>query len=708
MAYSVVGPISVFPHPGAHLHSYLSGTTTPTPTYPTAADADAGTNANNNPLVLKGNGELPDAMFLPSGITADFKLTSSDESTTYWGPTEFLACPSWFDYMFDTLSDLSSVTPSTASATAWLKAFSTPGDLGEGQFIWDSSDTTTADGYIVIDPSGGTSDGRWTRCYHQLIPEYFGAVGDGATDDSAAFNAAFTYAFSLVQGGGKGGVYGVPPLDLVGNKNYGIADTITAYEGCRLNLNGAAITATTNMGAMITTPQTGTPSYNQGFYIEGPGYISTADMAGTARATIGLLKNDESGTSTFNVRIIGPCRRPFADGSFTVASVSTNTVTLQEDTSGLPQYCPVAFWDPTNEVYVGFVNGILSNDTSSKTVTLFGNFVETISAGFEMHTLGVCAYLAGEASKHLFLGANNGDVGIAVFPRQPLNDGDECYFLSPFATGCNWGFVGNQKSRSKIEYSGFQDCKYGNILISNATQVTIVENYNEPLISGTVNGVDNQSFQGLNSENYALANIRGNQITYSSREVTYGTWVRMLKIRGQHCEVYQTGDGASVQENPNHSGDYSVCMIDTDNNNYSGGTFRIRGFPNLGPDLVSGNPPAPVIINTYDAAEYGDVRVGGTAFGESQRQGCEFWRDNFFIKAYASDGSLIGHITSTEFTWTKGQITNGFAAWNHAVPTSQPSITGALSSVTDANTKAVLTSIINALSGCGLATNGTT
>lgn len=54
------------------------------------------------------------------------------------------------------------------------------------------------------------------------------------------------------------------------------------------------------------------------------------------------------------------------------------------------------------------------------------------------------------------------------------------------------------------------------------------------------------------------------------------------------------------------------------------------------------------------------------------------------------------------------KVEKGIAFWNHAVPGTQPAVTGALSTVGDAAAKAVLTSIKNIMVACGQATDGTT
>lgn len=61
-------------------------------------------------------------------------------------------------------------------------------DTGGGQFYFDAGSTDTPDGALVLSGTGG----RWKRIIHNNIlnVRWFGAVGDGVADDTAAIQAA--------------------------------------------------------------------------------------------------------------------------------------------------------------------------------------------------------------------------------------------------------------------------------------------------------------------------------------------------------------------------------------------------------------------------------------------------------------------------------------------------------------------------------------
>ena len=92
--------------------------------------------------------------------------------------------------------------------------YTTAGDGGEGTFYWDASSTATDNIGTIIQATGVTT-GRWVRIYKGAIQvDWFGAVGDGIVDDTAAFKACSVYAESLSEGypGGMEDAYSHPHI----------------------------------------------------------------------------------------------------------------------------------------------------------------------------------------------------------------------------------------------------------------------------------------------------------------------------------------------------------------------------------------------------------------------------------------------------------------------------------------------------------------
>lgn len=88
----------------------------------------------------------------------------------------------------DSVTALRATTPA-AGDLAELTGYYNPGDGGGGEFYWDSTSVLTDNGGTIIKATPAT--GRWIRVFQQAVNvQWFGAKGDGSTDDTSAINAA--------------------------------------------------------------------------------------------------------------------------------------------------------------------------------------------------------------------------------------------------------------------------------------------------------------------------------------------------------------------------------------------------------------------------------------------------------------------------------------------------------------------------------------
>lgn len=106
--------------------------------------------------------------------------------------------------------------------------------VGDGEFLYDPADLVSADDSAMIIV---TATGRRLKRVHNGIyrPEYFGAKGDGATDDALAFQRMFNYM------GSDGGtvtldrkIYKINSIVTFPNSNYKNASLIINGNGARI------------------------------------------------------------------------------------------------------------------------------------------------------------------------------------------------------------------------------------------------------------------------------------------------------------------------------------------------------------------------------------------------------------------------------------------------------------------------------------------
>lgn len=91
--------------------------------------------------------------------------------------------------------------PAPSSAAAVLvQGQATAADGGERWMSWVADSVAAADGAVVVVPQGSTGPGRWVAVLDSRVGldvRWFDAVGDGVTDDSAAFQAAMVVAAGI-------------------------------------------------------------------------------------------------------------------------------------------------------------------------------------------------------------------------------------------------------------------------------------------------------------------------------------------------------------------------------------------------------------------------------------------------------------------------------------------------------------------------------
>lgn len=257
---------------GGLLYTYASGTTTPQATY----TSSSGSTANSNPIVLDSAGRISSEIWLTQGQSCKFVLKTST-GTTIW-----------------TYDNVPGINDQTG-----LLAFETSLAASSGSSL------------VGFMPAGTSAVATTTQAkLRQIVSAIdFGAVGNGATDDTAAIQAALNYAASL------GGSLYIP------TGAYKLTSTLTVSFGVEIYGDSPIIPSTA-----LTAPTKGTWLYfahnnvginisvNNGFNIEKIGtYRSTQVLPAlgsgtytptTQAADIAITTNDYS--SFCNITLLNP------------------------------------------------------------------------------------------------------------------------------------------------------------------------------------------------------------------------------------------------------------------------------------------------------------------------------------------------------------------------------------------------------------------
>lgn len=196
---------------GGKVFAFAAGTSTPLDTY----SDQAGTIPNTNPVVLNARGEatifwgsasykvvLKDASDVEiwtqdnlraSADLGDLASTSSGKGSALIGySTAGITVKAALDERLPEIGTYALLRLYSGSYTSYyVRGVSNILDGGHGVFRVDSSDTTSADngGTIIVDAISR----RWKREYTGPVSlRWFGAKGDGVTDDTARIQAALS------------------------------------------------------------------------------------------------------------------------------------------------------------------------------------------------------------------------------------------------------------------------------------------------------------------------------------------------------------------------------------------------------------------------------------------------------------------------------------------------------------------------------------
>jgi hypothetical protein len=167
------------------LYTYENNTVTDKPTWKDPLGAEL----NTNPIILDPAGKFD--CFLGAGLYT-IKLTNALDAIE-WEKDDISGTGTDQLQVVETIADLKAL-PSGSTPWAIVMGYNSIGDGGGGIFIFDDAISTTEDGGVTFTPDDAPAVGRWVRFLKDEISvRYFGAIGDGVTDDKLSFEKAIAY-----------------------------------------------------------------------------------------------------------------------------------------------------------------------------------------------------------------------------------------------------------------------------------------------------------------------------------------------------------------------------------------------------------------------------------------------------------------------------------------------------------------------------------
>ena len=186
-------------------------------------------------------------------------------------------------------------------------------DGGGGEFIWYPGDSTTPDDAITIQCTSGPS-GRYKRMYSGYVNvDWFGAVGDGITNDTVAFNNAVS----------------IGSITLNPAKNYAL-NNFNLPSGKLINGNGSNITVSVGADYAVRMTGYGSRIYNCG--ISDGNARTVKNTTVTTTVSLGATNLPVASSANFNVN--------------NIIFVHTNSETLTSRIVSIPDSTHITIADP--------------------------------------------------------------------------------------------------------------------------------------------------------------------------------------------------------------------------------------------------------------------------------------------------------------------------------------------------------------------------
>lgn len=340
------------------------------------------------------------------------------------------------------VSDAAALRAATAASLpgslVYLRGYAQAGGGGAGVFQYDSTDSASADnkGTIIVDASGR----RWKRSFSGAVNvRWFGAKGDGATDDTAAIQAAVNYTLGVANGGAvylPTGVYIVSSTITAPNSQNVSLRIFGDGKPSQIKYSGASTVKLFNCGSSTAT-------FGSEYIFED---ICFAQPAGGSVSSIYL--QNVNGAKIRRVFFYNQNTGVLLDSSYSVtfteclfyAAVADAITTINTGTNNLIiDKCQFSTCGTALNI-IGGGHNIVVRDSDFESNTLAMGITNYTSVLFEGN------YVEGQTNAYLFFGGTNYSVDIrqnwfgANTVTSPIGNISGGSFTGNTLYNCAWGF----------------------------------------------------------------------------------------------------------------------------------------------------------------------------------------------------------------------------------------------------------------------------
>lgn len=547
-----------------------------------------------------------------------------------------------------TIAALKAVSVPANGTVYEVAGYNTVNDGGGGLFVYIAADATTDNGGTVFAPDVGS--GRWNRLLDLAGPidlRWFGATGNGSTDDTTRIQAAFTY------GGSNVATMWVPAGYTF------IYSALTIPSNLRLTGYGTLKRKTTNSitsGEHYTLDATGSSNWSID-HVTFDG--NRAGQTGAAGFKVsGLLIRGSS-----NVRIDGATFVNWHQDCIEITCatqsnpIGPDTPPAQPaDTIRRVQIANCAFRDSGQNYDAGF-------GYSDAFAIQIGSTTEDVSVLGCVFSNCMTGPVAAAYNQRLRIADNTLYVDSATYPFRSTAIGveqmsDSCTVTGNVAQGFREGVNVESPSRCTVTGNVLKDCLRGvSAFASNIGAVPI--NMREIVITGnTVLGAVDESIRVVLSAGNACfdATVSGNVTKGGSTGVSI-QGVSGFAVTGNHCTGASSGivlNGAltngTVSGNTCRSSTAEGIFVGASSGNctrvtISGNTSCNNGTYGL--DIAAGQTDLTVVGNTLLSNTTKDLRIGTPATNGVHHRDNRFLTFTNALRTLTASGQAVAYGAGT-------------------------------------------------------------